>query len=110
MSRMPIERMQNALEQAKTISEEDYAKVKAIANIVRPLRSIIQKTPDDHGMTEWRDIYFPSDDGTPLDGWYIPAKGGWQWRRSELSVAPAAVARRRKNVDGGADDIGRSAT
>jgi pimeloyl-ACP methyl ester carboxylesterase len=27
-------------------------------------------------MTEWRDIYFPSDDGTPLEGWYIPAKGG----------------------------------
>ena len=27
-------------------------------------------------MTGWRDIYFPSDDGTPLEGWYIPAKGG----------------------------------
>jgi hypothetical protein len=24
----------------------------------------------------WRDIYFQSDDGTPLEGWYIPAKGG----------------------------------
>ena len=47
MSRMPIERMQNALEQAKTVSEEDYAKVKAIANIVRPPRSIIHKTPDE---------------------------------------------------------------
>jgi pimeloyl-ACP methyl ester carboxylesterase len=76
MSRMPKERMEKALEQAKTTSEEDYAKVKAVANIVRPLRSIIHKTPDDHGMTEWRDIYFPSDDGTPLEGWYIPAKGG----------------------------------
>jgi pimeloyl-ACP methyl ester carboxylesterase len=27
-------------------------------------------------MTGWRDIYFPSDDGIPLEGWYIPAKGG----------------------------------
>ena len=24
----------------------------------------------------WRDIYFQSDDGIPLEGWYIPAKGG----------------------------------
>ena len=27
-------------------------------------------------MTGWRDIYFPSDDSIPLEGWYIPAKGG----------------------------------
>jgi hypothetical protein len=52
-------------------SEEDYAKVKALAAIVNPLRSVFHKTPDDYGMTGWRDIYFPSDDGTPLEGWYI---------------------------------------
>ncbi len=34
-----------AQEQLKTISKEDYAKVKAIANIVRPLRSFLFKTP-----------------------------------------------------------------
>jgi uncharacterized protein len=50
MSRMPKERMEKALEQAKTISEEDYAKVKALANIVRPLRSIIHKMPWHDGV------------------------------------------------------------
>ncbi len=76
MSRIPKERMEKALEQLKTISEEDYAKVKGLAAIVKPLRSVLHKTPDDYGMTGWRDIYFPSDDGVPLEGWYIPAKGG----------------------------------
>ncbi|MFO1152952.1 MAG: alpha/beta hydrolase [Rhodospirillales bacterium] len=76
MSRMPKERMEAALQQLKTISEEDYAKVKALAAIVKPLRSVLHKTPDDYAMTGWKDIYFPSDDGTPLEGWYIPAKGG----------------------------------
>jgi pimeloyl-ACP methyl ester carboxylesterase len=76
MSRMSEERMQKAQEQLQTISEQDYQKVKGLANIVRPLRSVIHKTPDDYGMTGWCDIYFPSDDGTPLEGWYIPAKGG----------------------------------
>jgi hypothetical protein len=66
--------MEKGLEQLKTISEEDYAKVKALAAIVKPLRSVLHKTPDDYGMTGWRDIYFPSDDGTSLEGWYIPAK------------------------------------
>ncbi|WP_070018191.1 alpha/beta hydrolase family protein [Streptomyces nanshensis] len=76
MSRISEQRMERAQEQLRTISEEDHQKVKALAGIVRPLRSVIHKTPDDHGMTEWRDVYFPSDDGTPLEGWYIPAKGG----------------------------------
>lgn len=73
---MSNERMQKALEQQKTISEEDYAKVKGLAAIVKPIRSVIHKTPEDHNMDNWSDIYFPSDDGTPLEGWYIPAKGG----------------------------------
>lgn len=47
MSRISKERMEKALEQLKTISPRDHAKVKAIANIVRPLRSFIFKTPDD---------------------------------------------------------------
>src|ERR687892_301265 len=76
MSRMSKERMAKALEQLKTISKEDHAKVKNLAAIVKPLRSVLHKTPDDYGMTGRRDIYFPSDDGTPLEGWYIPAKGG----------------------------------
>jgi hypothetical protein len=68
--------MAKALEQLKVISAEDYAKVKGLAGIVRPLRSVLFKTPDDYGITGWEDIYFPSDDGTALEGWYIPAKGG----------------------------------
>ena len=75
-SRMSEERVQEAQEQLQSISEEDYEKVKGLANIVRPLRSVIFKTPDDYGMTGWSDIYFQSDDGTPLEGWYIPAGGG----------------------------------
>lgn len=76
MSRISKERMEKALQQLKAISEENYVKVKGLANIVKPIRSVLHKTPDDHGMTDWKDIYFPSDDGTPLEGWYIPAKGG----------------------------------
>lgn len=76
MSRMSQERMAAAQEQLKTISPEDHAKVKGLAEIVRPLRSVIHKTPDDYGMTGWTDLVIPSDDGTPLEAWYIPAKGG----------------------------------
>ena len=76
MGRISKERMAKALKQLKTIAAEDYAKVKALAGIVKPLRSVLHKTPDDYGMKGWSDIYFPSDDGTPLEGWYIPAKGG----------------------------------
>ena len=34
------ERMEKALEQLKTISEDDYRKVKTVAAIVKPLRSV----------------------------------------------------------------------
>ena len=76
MTRMSNERMEKALKQLETISEEDFAKVQGLANIVRPLRSVLHKTPDDYDMTGWSDLYIPSDDGTPLEAWYIPAKGG----------------------------------
>ncbi|MFU7557581.1 alpha/beta hydrolase family protein [Roseiconus sp. JC912] len=76
MGRMPEDRMKKAVEQLETISEEDHAKVKGLAAIVKPLRSFIHKTPDDYGMTGWSDVVIASEDGTPLEGWYIPAKGG----------------------------------
>lgn len=76
MSRMSGERMEKALQQLQTISAEDLAKVRGLAGIVRPLRSVIFKTPDDHGMNEWEDLVIPSDDGVPLEAWYIPARGG----------------------------------
>jgi hypothetical protein len=41
MSRISKERMEKALEQLKTISGKDYTKVKAVAAIVKPLRSVL---------------------------------------------------------------------
>lgn len=73
MARISPKRLALALEQEKSISPEDYEKVKGLANIVRPLRSFIFKTPDEYGM-EYHDVVIPSDDGTPLEAWYIPAK------------------------------------
>lgn len=76
MSRIPKERMNKAQDQLKAISVEDYAKVKGLANIVKPLRSVLHKTPDDYGMKGWHDLHIASSDGVPLEAWYIPAKGG----------------------------------
>lgn len=73
MARLSPERLAKALAQEKTISAEDYEKVKGLANIIRPLRSFIFKTPDEYGMN-YQDLVIPSDDGTPLEAWYIPAK------------------------------------
>lgn len=71
--RISPERLAKAFEQEKTISAEDYEKVKGLAAIVRPLRSFIFKTPDEYGM-EYQELVIPSDDGVPLEAWYIPAK------------------------------------
>ena len=76
MPRISDDRMKKAQEQLANITPEDHEKVIALANIVKPLRSILHKTPDDYGLKDWEDIYFQSDDGTPLEGWYIPATGG----------------------------------
>lgn len=76
MTGISKERMQKALEQEKTISADDHAKVKALAGMIKMPRSFIFKNPDKYGMTGWYDLSIPSDDGTPLEAWYIPAKGG----------------------------------
>lgn len=75
MGRMSEERMGKALSQLAEISDQDYEKVKGLAAVCKPLRSVIFKTPDDHGMKEWEELVIPSDDGVPLEAWYIPAKG-----------------------------------
>ena len=69
---------QKALEQQSTISEQEYATIKYLAEFaVRPMfRTPVHKTPADHGITHWEDVYFPSSDGTPLEGWYIPSVQG----------------------------------
>ncbi len=76
--RMGEEAYSKALDQQKTISEENYATVKYLAQFaVKPaFRTPVHKTPADHGMEKWEDIYFLSDDGVPLEGWYIPAVTG----------------------------------
>lgn len=60
-----------------TVPADKLAVVKALAGFaVKPaFRTPVHKTPADHGIDEWDDIYFPSDDGTPLEGWYVPAAG-----------------------------------
>lgn len=60
------------------IPADKLAVVKALASFaVKPaFRTPVHKTPADRGLSKWEDIYFPSDDGVPLEGWYVPAAGG----------------------------------
>lgn len=37
-------------------------------------RTPVMKRPDDVGM-DFEEVFFPSMDGVPLEGWYIPAEG-----------------------------------
>jgi pimeloyl-ACP methyl ester carboxylesterase len=37
-------------------------------------RSPILHTPAEHGL-QFQDVSFPSEDGTPLEGWFVPAEG-----------------------------------
>ena len=76
MTAISKERMETALEQEKAISADDHEKVKSLAALVKSPRSFIFKDPDYYGMEGWHELSIPSDDGTPLEAWYIPAKGG----------------------------------
>ncbi len=62
----------------QTIPEDKLAVVKYLAHFaVKPMfRTPVHKTPADHGIDVWEDVFFPSADGTPLEGWYVPAVGG----------------------------------
>lgn len=76
-ARISKENLEKAVEQLNNISAEDYEKVQGMVGVVkRDFRSILHKTPDDYGMQNWEDIFFPAADGVPLSGWYIPAAGG----------------------------------
>ncbi|MEM8572837.1 MAG: alpha/beta hydrolase [Pseudomonadota bacterium] len=61
-----------------SIPEDKLAVVKALAHFaVKPaFRTPVHKTPSDHGIDTWETIVFPSSDGVPLEGWYVPAAGG----------------------------------
>ncbi len=75
---MGAEAYQKAMAQQQEISEQNYATVKYLAEFaVRPMfRTPVHKTPADHGMEQWEDVFFQSADGTPLEGWYIPSVKG----------------------------------
>ena len=52
---------------------EISATIKAIAQAtVKPQRAPIIRTPADYDM-EYEDVFFPSFDGIPLEGWFLPA-------------------------------------
>lgn len=38
-----------------------------------PIRSPLMHWPEEAGL-DYENVYFPSDDGVPLEAWYIPAK------------------------------------
>lgn len=59
------------------MTEEQVAKVKYLAEFaVRPMfRTPVHLQPNERGIAEWEDVYFPSADGTPLEGWWLKAEG-----------------------------------
>lgn len=44
--------------------------------LVRPGRTVAQRTPTDIGIAHWRDVSFQSEDGLTLSGWYLPPDNG----------------------------------
>ncbi|MFQ6101606.1 MAG: alpha/beta hydrolase [Anaerolineae bacterium] len=44
--------------------------------LVRPGRTLPQRTPADVGITHWRDVSFESQDGLMLSGWYVATENG----------------------------------
>ncbi|KAL1611916.1 hypothetical protein SLS60_000139 [Paraconiothyrium brasiliense] len=58
----------------ETVPKEGHEKVKALAGMVKMPRSFLVKNPDDYDLEGWYELSIPSDDGTPLEAWYIPAK------------------------------------
>jgi pimeloyl-ACP methyl ester carboxylesterase len=60
---------------AEFSSQQLDAALNAIADgFSSSLRSPILHTPAEHGLS-FEDVTFPSEDGVPLEGWFIPADG-----------------------------------
>ncbi|WP_196777118.1 alpha/beta hydrolase family protein [Oecophyllibacter saccharovorans] len=73
--RLSPQRMEEALHQLSTISPQDLEKVNGLAAMAKPaFRSFLYTVPGDRGMA-WESLSIPSEDGTPLEAWYIPATG-----------------------------------
>lgn len=54
--------------------EQATQTIKAIAGSYNSLRSPILRKPGEYGL-EYEDVTFPSMDGVPLEGWFIPCAG-----------------------------------
>ena len=57
----------------RTREEEDALIKQLVASCSRPIRSPLLHWPEEAGL-EYESIFFPSQDGVPLEAWYIPAK------------------------------------
>jgi hypothetical protein len=64
----------NTTKEKKMTREEVKAQMlNIVAGFTKVPRSPILRRPDEYGM-EYEDVFFPSMDGTVLEGWFIPAK------------------------------------
>ncbi|KAL1914324.1 uncharacterized protein VTP21DRAFT_9017 [Calcarisporiella thermophila] len=55
--------------------EQASAALKGVAEaFAHPIRSPLIHKPEEYGL-EYEEIFFPSLDGTPLEGWFFPCKG-----------------------------------
>ena len=43
--------------------------------ITAMFRKPVHKTPEDHGVSDYEDVFFTSADGVPLEGWWIKSPG-----------------------------------
>lgn len=68
--------MAEKIEREQTLSEEQITnRLKDIARgWSHPLRSPVLRTPADEGL-DYEDVTFPSQDGVPLEAWFIPCAG-----------------------------------
>lgn len=59
------------------ISPEQHQIIRALAAFAtKPaFRTPVHKRPEDHGLTDYEDVFFPSADGVGLEGWLIRAPG-----------------------------------
>ncbi|MEU0766656.1 alpha/beta hydrolase family protein [Streptomyces albogriseolus] len=76
MSKSPQTATEAVAEVPQGMKPEQIAKtLRTIADSFRQsLRSPILHTPAEQGL-EYEDVSFPSEDGVPLEGWFIPAPG-----------------------------------
>lgn len=59
---------------AATWNESDKEKMNPLVEFFnKGLRSPVFRRPDEVGLA-YEDVFFPSQDGVPLEGWFIPAK------------------------------------